>query len=152
MSLAHARALPHRLLFSLPSPLPPGFWSLSSALSGTGSPPPQSPSAYKPCLIASSLGKNQNKEVPGLGVRFQVPGHTPALTGSRALGGPAQDSQPLSHIGAGDSRRGSLWVQGLLPPWPLLSALSDDCMVGSWVWSHWRPGGTGVRACLGRGL
>lgn len=83
MSLAHAHALPHRLIFSLPSPLPPGFWSLSSALSGAGNPPPQSPSAYKPCLIASSLGKkNQNKEVPGLGVRFQVPGHTPALPGA----------------------------------------------------------------------
>lgn len=42
--LAHACALPHRLIFSLPSPLPPGFWSLSSALSGAGNPPPpQSP-------------------------------------------------------------------------------------------------------------
>lgn len=38
--LAHACALPHRLIFSLPSPLPPGFWSLSSALSGAGNPPP----------------------------------------------------------------------------------------------------------------
>lgn len=56
-----------RLLVSLLSPV----MSWQTLLT----PPKKSPSAYKPCLIASSLGKNQNKEVVGLGVCFQVPGH-----------------------------------------------------------------------------
>lgn len=58
---SHMPVLPHRLIFSLPSLLLPGFWSVSLALSGAGNAPPThthtSPSAYKPCLIASSLGK-----------------------------------------------------------------------------------------------
>ena len=61
--------------FSLFPPLFLPAFGLSPQSCQELAPPPKSPSAYKPCLIASSLVKNQNKEVVGLGVCFQVPGY-----------------------------------------------------------------------------
>lgn len=61
------------------SPIPPLFFPAfglspqSCQELATPLPPPKSLSAYKPRLIASSLGKNQNKEVVGLGLCFRVP-------------------------------------------------------------------------------
>lgn len=59
--LAHACALPHRLIFSLPSPLPPGFWSLSLALSGAGIPPPPISLHLETLLNCFLLGRKKFK-------------------------------------------------------------------------------------------